>query len=121
MPSRARFGLLWAVLGLMTVVLSLLPGGGDWLGRWTSAGHLPAYAVLTAAGAWARPGLLASRGASLALAAAGALLLGVSMELLQPLFGRQASWLDLGLNMLGVGLGLVLAELGWQRYARVGG
>lgn len=122
MPSARWVLFIWLLLGLGIALFSLLPGAGQLFGsRWTSLGHLPAYAALAAAGVWLLRGRGGPRLSSLAFAAISGIALGVLMELLQPLVGRQASWLDLLLNLLGVAAGLTLAEACHRRQGRGAG
>lgn len=71
----------------------------------TDALHFPTGVVLSLiAFPWARR----YRFPLVSLLLAGSLLFGV-IELLQPYFGRGASWGDWGFNLAGVGLGSLLA------------
>jgi VanZ family protein len=118
--ERAAFEIV-AVLALVGVlVLSFLPSEtvdplrlkvGDSI----DIGHVAAYAVLAGATmlSLARQALTLGRGAAVVLSIS---LLGIAIELLQPMAGRTASVVDFAENEIGIAGGIVL----FWAYRRVG-
>ena len=95
------------VIGLLAVIaLSVIPQGAmPDIGVSDKLGHIAAYAALALAG-----GIAYRRARSLFMLAAGLLLLGVGLELVQALLpGRLASGYDLLANMVGITLGSAAA------------
>jgi VanZ family protein len=68
--------------------------------------HFPAFALLFLSLRWIFRGCRSTR-VDLAVTAA-ALALGCLIEILQPFFGRNASWLDMSLDVVGICTGYVL-------------
>jgi len=101
--SRTAFYLgLLAVIALSVIPQDAMPPTG----LWDKAGHTLAYAALAAAGGVGYPGLR-----NLAFMAAGLLLLGTALELMQLVLpGRIGSLNDVVANAVGVVLGSFLAR-----------
>lgn len=109
-PSRRQSRVLVTIALGVVLATSLLPV--------SAAGGLPAgadkllhaagYAVLALLGARALPAKAWGDLAVVALAAAG---LGVAVELVQPLVGRNASVLDGAANALGAAFGVAYGSL----------
>jgi VanZ family protein len=105
-----RYPRVYLALGraliLVIIVLSLapLPAPPLHVAQGDKIGHALAYFVLTA---WYAQ-LFDVRGGLLWRAAAF-VALGGAIELVQPYVNRDAEWLDLGADLLGVLLGLMLA------------
>lgn len=118
LPATVAF--LWLVRGALTVsvaaisILAVVPdsGGPDFL-PWDKAKHAFAFyvlAVLAAASVPSRP---------LVWPAAAVAGYGVLIELVQPLFGREGSGLDLVADAVGMAAALApLALARWRRRFR---
>ena len=94
-------------LGLLLVIaLSLIPQEAmPPTGLWDKANHTLAYSVLAATGCVAHRGIRAW-----VLVAAGLLILGAALEVVQSVLpGRVASLQDIVANAIGVALGSLLA------------
>ncbi len=91
---------------LLLIALSLLPPDAlPSTGLWDKAGHTLAYTLLAATGSIAHRGLRAW-----VLVAAGLLILGAALEVVQSVLpGRVASLQDIVANAIGVALGSLLA------------
>ncbi len=95
------------VIGLLAVIaLSVIPQGAiPDIGVSDKLGHIAAYAALALAG-----GIAYRRPRPLFMMAAGLLLLGAGLELVQALLpGRFASGYDVLANMVGIALGSAVA------------
>lgn len=109
-PSRRRARALVVALLAVILVASLLPGsatGGLPAGA-DKVAHAAGYAALGLVGARALPARSGGELAAVALAAAG---LGVALELVQPLVGRDASPLDAAANAVGAAAGVAYGSL----------
>ena len=94
-----------ALIGASVLPVGKLPGDpGNYLG------HLSAYGVAMAA-------LSGVVGLRPLVAAAGLMALGVGIEFIQPLVGRENHWQDMAANAAGVGTGW-LALFVWSRRGR---
>jgi VanZ family protein len=118
--ERTAFGIV-AVLALVGVlVLSFIPSESvdplrPNIGDSTDIAHVVAYALLAAATLLSLPGqaLTLRQGAWVVFTIS---LLGIAIELLQPMAGRTASVIDFAGNEIGIAGGIVL----FWAYRRVG-
>lgn len=105
--DRLRWRRAWLAVGaalvLLVVYASLRPSSGPTpFAGFDKLGHLLAYAGLMAWYAQLYPGAAARRAVAAALVG-----LGVVIEFLQPLVGRQFEWWDMLADAAGVGLALL--------------
>ncbi|MCC7463310.1 MAG: VanZ family protein [Gammaproteobacteria bacterium] len=98
--------LLVLCAALAAVMFVDLPGGRRWLEVLQDAGHVPAFALITACLLRLQPGAMTAL--RLARAVAAALLLGATVEVIQFTIGRDASWADIGRDACGA-----LAAAAW--------
>jgi hypothetical protein len=101
-----------AIVGLLFVPLS-----NDyralWYGEVTDALHVPLFAGLALVGGW----LFGPRRTLPAVLLA--VVLAAGAELVQPWFGRSASWRDLAYGLLGIGMARVWLQKSWPVVVRI--
>lgn len=119
--ERVFFGSTAALTLAGVLVMSFLPSESvdplrPMLGDSTDIAHVVAYALLAASTMLSLPrrAFALGQGAAVALATS---VLGIAIELLQPLAGRTASIVDFAGNETGIAVGMALA---WA-YRQVGG
>jgi VanZ family protein len=119
-PERVLFGSAAALTLAGVLVMSFLPSESvdplrPTLGGSTDIAHVVAYALLAATTMLSLPrrAFVLRQGAAVALATS---LLGIAIELLQPLAGRTASVVDVAGNEVGIAVGMALS---WA-YRRAG-
>jgi VanZ family protein len=97
---------MWTLSLIALLAASLVPEGTDAADAvapvWSNLGHIPAYFVFSAVTGLlvsARYRLTEGRLLAIGIAVCG---LGLVVEIVQPLFGRTFSLMDIGLNTVGV-------------------
>ena len=120
--ERAAFRIVAALSLMGVLVLSFLPSESvdplrPMLGDSTDIAHVVAYALLAASTMLSLPrqALMLRQGAAVVLTIS---LLGIAIELLQPMAGRTASVVDFAGNEIGIAGGFVLLWL-YRRVERV--
>lgn len=108
--EQTVFQVLAALVLAGVLVLSFLPPDSvdPWrlkIGDSIDIGHLVAYAALAATTLLSRPRLTLWQGAAVVAAIS---LLGIAIELLQPIAGRTTSFVDFVENEIGIAGGIVL-------------
>ena len=118
--ERVLFGSAAALTLAGVLVMSFLPSASvdplrPMLGDSTDIAHVVAYALLAATTMLSLPrrAFVLRQGAAVVLTTS---LLGIGIELLQPLAGRTASVIDFAGNEIGIAVGMALS---WA-YRRVG-
>ena len=111
--SRLRWSLYTMLYAAAVALISTRPITQErplWWRVLTNLGHVPAYALLAMSCVWTFRFWLMRWAAATAVAAA--FVFGAAMELAQRhITGREPSWSDLGLNSIGIGLGVLMAEV----------
>ena len=106
-----------ASAGLLSVILLLVPLGNDyralWYGEVTDALHVPLFAGLMLVASW----LCGPRHPWLAIGLTAGFAAGA--EVVQPWFGRSASWRDLAYGILGVAMAGVWLQMSWRLAFRI--
>ncbi|MWL87176.1 VanZ family protein [Cupriavidus sp. SW-Y-13] len=103
-PTLFQCRVLFTVCSVAVLALSLLPPGmPEPTTGWDKSNHVLAFSVLTWLAARAWPGRLWR-------VAGGLIVYGVLIEWLQSMTGyREASWLDLCADAVGIGVGMMLS------------